>query len=215
MSGKHLSIEPAFEIEPGAWPRPADHPYPAALDARTSPAKSFVVPILCLLALGSALVSLLASRPEAPISLIGLFAIFVIAASLCAGGLWRARQITGKNEPLIEISARGLSCPGLFAKTVPWSEIYDVRRAGAFVRSSAGGPPGIRIWVRDQNRFEPKGPKTILGMDAGGPRLDYVPLPTLLDVSQRQLYRAIQAHRAHLGRGGHPIPPAAGRAAAA
>jgi hypothetical protein len=218
MSGKHLTFDPAAWTGPTtlAWPDPNDHSYPVALSARTSLVKSFLVPFASVLVLGASLVALLASKPEAPGSLFGLFATLIVAAILCAGGFWRACQIARKNEPLIELSARGLSYPSFLGKTVPWSEIHDVCRVSAFLRSAGSGPPGVRIKIRDMDRFEPKWPKTILGLEVGGTRLDFVPLPTLLDVSQRQLQRAIEAHRAHFGRGGRPPPtPAELHAAAA
>ncbi len=211
MSGKHLTFDPAAWTGPGApaWPDPSDHPYPAALSARASLIKSFLIPIASLLVLGSILVALLVSRPEAPGSLFGLFLTLVVAAFFCAGGFWRACQIARRNEPLIELNARGLSYPSFLGKTVPWSEIHDVCRVSAFLRSAGSGPPGVRIKIRDMDRFEPNWPKAILGMNDSGTRLDFVVLPTLLDLSQGQLYRAIEAHRAHFGRSGRPLPACA------
>ena len=64
---------------------------------------------------------------------------------------------------------------------------------------------GVHVKIRDYERFKPKWAKKILGLDTSGVTIERLPLPRMLDVDPKALFQAIQAHRAHFGRGGRPV----------
>ena len=208
MFGKQITFDPVAWTGPATpdWPKPDDYPMPAPLSARPSLAKHFILPLVSLIVAGLALKSLLTSRPDSLGALVGLPAMLVIAAFFSGVGFWRSRQLMQSNEPSLELSARGLSYPSFIEKTVPWSEVCEVEYVPALLPGRRGRFPGVRVKIRDLDRFGPKWPKTLMGLDVSSFRLEFVPLPGMLDVWPRQLYRAIQAHRAHFGRGGRPLP---------
>jgi hypothetical protein len=208
MLGKQITFDPVAWTGPTTsdWPSPDKYPMPPPLSARPSLAKHLILPAVSLAVAGLALKSLMASRPDSLGGLIGLPVMLVAAAFFTGVGLWRSRQLMQRNEPSVELSARGLSYPSFIEKTVPWSEVYEVEYVSAFLPGRKGRFPGVRVKIRDLDRFGPKWPKTVMGLDVSSFRLEFVPLPGMLDVWPRQLYRAIEAHRAHFGRGGRPLP---------
>lgn len=208
MSDKQqiISDRSAPDAEIPAWPTPSDYPWPTPLSARPSLVKHFLAPMLGLAIVATTLVGVLASRPDEPYSLSGLLLTLAMASLFCGLGYWRASQLMRKNEPLLELSGRGLSLPGLLSGTVPWSEVSEVVYVKGFLPGAKAGAPGISLTIRGSGRFGPKGRKVPLGTDASASPPDHVPLPGRLDVSPSRLYRAIQTHRAHFGRGGHALP---------
>jgi len=209
MSRKPVSFEPSrwTGLDRPGWPDPADHPWPASLTARASLVKHFVAPSLSLAVVALAIAGTLASMPEEPHVLFALLATLVVAGLFCALGYWRARQLVRRNDALVELGAGGLSLPGLFGKTVPWSEVSEVEYVPLLLAGPGEGIPSLRVRIRGVERFGPKSHMPA-GVGTEGVAAGFVPLPELLDVSSRRLHRAIEAHRAHFGRAGRALPGA-------
>src|SRR5262249_36110685 len=138
-----------------AWPKPSDYPWPTPLSARPCLVKHFLAPMVSIVLIAVAMGAVLASWPEQLPSLLGLLVTLALASVFCGLGYWRARQLVRKNEPLVELSGRGLSLPGHLGGTVPWSEVSDVAYVRRFLHG-AGAKPGISVTIRDVGRFGPK-----------------------------------------------------------
>jgi DNA primase len=118
------------------------------------------------------------------------------------GMVRRCYRLVRQRDVALELTARGLSWPGMFEKVIPWSEVSEVVRTREFQRR---GMAGVHVKIRDYERFKPKWVKNFLGLDTSGVTLERIPLPSTLDVDPKALLQAIQAHRAHFGRGGRPV----------
>ena len=93
-------------------------------------------------------------------------------------------------DPRLGYGSRGLAIPELYDEVIPWTEITDV----TFCK------PNLYLTIRDDLRFKP----TQININKPAECAGSVALPTLLDVTPRKLFEAIQAHRAHFGNGGRP-----------
>jgi hypothetical protein len=196
MEAKQISIDPSgwTGMSEPEWPKPGDYPFPGPLRAKESLVKAVSAALICFAIAAPAFIP---GRP----SLVALCGAVAFALFGC-GMLWRTYRLSKKRDVAVELTARGLSWPGTFDKVVPWSEVTDAVRARAFHRR---GLSGVHVKVRDYERFGPKWNKKILGLDTSGVTLEHIPLPRMLDVDPKALFQAIQAHRAHFGRGGRPV----------
>jgi hypothetical protein len=199
MSQEPITFDPSSwtGIRPPQRPNPEDFPYPLPLEARASFPKHFLVSCGMVLfgALPLALVLLrlfvapMRNRPTLDSAEVLIAAaIFMALTALISGAgfamLWQLCRRGVASRPAIEMDAHGLTIPKWFEETIPWSEVIDVRP----------------LRIRDEARFKPTMRRTISTPRRSVPMP--VPLPDLLDVPQRELFRALQAHWAHLGNGG-------------
>lgn len=181
------------------WPKPSDHAQPAPLRAAESPFKATAAAFFCFGIAG------LVFHPPAAAKQPGLLVQFVGAAAAVAGCamLWKCYRLWRQPDVALELTARGLSWPATFEKVIPWSEVTGVAHKRAFALSRRGGA-GVHVQIRDFERFRPKWAKNVWGLDVSQVKLASLPLPRMLDVDPKSLFEAIQAHRAHFGRGGRP-----------
>jgi hypothetical protein len=116
-----------------------------------------------------------------------VFFALIVGAPLVAAGcgtLWMVHRPGVSDEPAVQMNARGLSIPKLYEERIPWSEITDV--------------VGVNLIIRDGARFKPTALRVAETSWCNVP----AKLLDLLDVLQKELINAIQAHRAHFGNGG-------------
>lgn len=175
---------------PTDWPRAADHPLPVAIQARESLSKSIV--LACLLLFLGVLPWLPSSKETqkktAP------------AVVFLLGGLLMARRsfrIYRQPKTVLTLDEHGLTWPGGYRRTIPWSEITWVHHNRVFFLMP--GLPGVFIRVRESLKYGP----TVLGkpVTTGVEGLEGLrPLPWLLDVKPRVIFETIEAYRAHRGR---------------
>lgn len=189
MSDKTIVIDPRAWTGPSPddWPEPQDHAYPQPLQARDSLGKLLTLAVfLGFIGIAGAFSN---KRGVAET----LMAVVLMAASLAA--ISRCLRIRKARAPKLVLDARGLTWPEAFERTIPWNEITHIEHRILF---GMRGVPGLFIRLRDRERFGPKWPQKMLGLDLSKIDVD-LPLPRSLDVSPRKLFRTIQSYRAHFG----------------
>ncbi len=173
---------------PTDWPRAIDHPEPQPVEARESLKKSIFVTSFLLL---------IGVAPWLPFSK-GDFnkaAIVYLLAGLWM--TWRSVRVYRQRRHVLTLDERGLTWPGGYQRTIPWSEITQAHHNRVFFPMPWF--PGVFIRVRDGLRYGP----TVLGkpVTTGVEGLEGIrPLPWLLDVKPRVIISTIEAYRAYLGR---------------
>jgi hypothetical protein len=200
MEAKQISIDPSGwtgTSEP-EWPKPGDYAFPSPLRARESLVKAVFITLICFAI--AVLAFLLGLTPGKP-SLLALCGTVLFVLFGC-GMVLRCYRLARHRDVALELTARGLSWPGMFEKVIPWSEVSEVVRTREFQRR---GMAGVHVKIRDYERFKPRWVKNFLGLDTSGVTLTRLPLPSTLDVDPKALLQAIQAHRSHFGRGGRPV----------
>ena len=195
MSDKPVTFDPAAWTGPplSEWPTPGDHPHPRPITAKQSWIKTAAA--ACLLLAAGCVVFLPGHRKEP-----SLFAQLAAVTALLGGSAlaWKSYRVWRHSEVVLVLDARGMTWPGAFENTVPWSEIVDVDYRKPF--RPGRGIPRLYISVRDRERYKPKWAKTMFGVDLS--KIDAgLPLPRALDVDAKSLFRTIQAYRAHFGKG--------------
>ena len=200
MEAKQISIDPSgwTGMSEPEWPKPGDYAFPSPLRARESLVKAVFITLICFAI--AVLAFLLGLTPGKP-SLLALCGTVLFVLFGC-GMVRRCYRLARQRDVALELTARGLSWPGMFEKVIPWSEVSEVVRTREFQRR---GMAGVHVKIRDYERFKPKWVKNFLGLDTSGVTLERIPLPSTLDVDPKALLQAIQAHRAHFGRGGRPV----------
>ena len=174
---------------PGGWPRASDHPLPKPIEAGESLRKS-IIGACILLYFGIA--QWLPFRQETQKR---------IAPAVVAllGGLWMVRRsfrIYRQPRTVLTVDERGLSWPGGYARTIPWSDITSAHHNRLFFPTP--WLPGVYIRVRDSLGC---GPRTLgWPVTSGIEGLEGLrPLPWMLDVKPRVIFATIQSYRAHYG----------------
>ena len=176
---------------PGGWPRAIDHPEPWPIQARESLTKSIVVASLLLYA---GIAQWLPFSQERHIQIAPAL-VFLLGGLFMAA---RSFRILRQSKTVLMLDERGLTWPGGYERTIPWSEIERAER-NYWVFFPLPWFPGIYISVRDRQRYAPR----FLGMavSASTGNLEGLrPLPWLLDVKSRDIFKAIEAYRAYYGR---------------
>lgn len=191
------------------WPAPRDHPLPPPLEARVSAAKLLASGLFAL-ALAGMIVLMLRDNAQSAEAYAGWRLWVRILAVAGIAGLGVVLLFTGAKalvepRPVVSLMPAGLLVPGLYSRTIPWSEvalvIHDKPRVKIF------GPGRIVMGIRGGSRFGPMTSQDLLpASDPGG--LDVAQLPPALNVPVQGLVARIQAHRAHFGRNGSSDIPA-------
>lgn len=199
MEAKQISIDPSgwTGMSAAEWPKPGDYAHPTPLRTRESLVKAVSIALICF---AIAAPVFLPGRMTGKPSLVAVCgaALFVLFG---CGMLWKCYRLSKRRDVALELTARGLAWPATFDRVIPWSEVTDAVRTRAFQRR---GMAGVHVKIRDYERFKPKWVKNFWGMDTSGVKLERLPLPRMLDIDPKALFQAIQAHRAHFGRGGRP-----------
>ncbi len=205
MPDEPTSIDPTARTGTSGpeWPKPGDHAYPHPLRAKGSLIKAFASACFSLLVAGFAVLAVRPPRNPSWFTYLSVQLVAAVAAVLGSAMLWKSYRLWRRREVALELTARGLAWPGAFEKVIPWSEVVDVVHRRAFALNRRG-MAGVHVKIRDLERFKPKWAKKIWGMDVSQVTLERLPLSGMLDVDPKTLFQAIQAHRAHFGRGGRP-----------
>lgn len=175
------------------WPSPKAYPYPSPLLAKASPGKHFVGGGVAGAISLMALYGMYAPTKSGVMHVLAMGILAFCAAALAVAML-RRYSPQMDNRWLVRIDNSGLWIPSWFGDAVPWGEIENAH----YVPAWAIFVPmrGLHLKVRDESRFGP----TISRQLA-----QFIPFASflwLLDVSQKEMFNSIQAHRAHFGNGG-------------
>jgi len=204
MTQEPITFDPSAwtGMKPRQWPNPVDHPHPLPLEARESWHKRLRVDcsftLLGGLSLGMLLLRLItAPSPKTDgavlvaVVIATAFLVMFLAAITAIGValLWDLYRHGVSSLPVIAMDAHRLTIPRWFEDPIPWSEITDVA-------CPWGG--SIAVTIRDEGRFRPTMLRTLKTSWCSVP----AEVPGQLDISKREIFRAMQAHRAHFGNGG-------------
>lgn len=186
-----------------AWPSPQDHPTPLPLEARTSAVKLLASGAFALV-LAAAMATALYDNAQTDQAYAGWRLWLRVLAAVGIAGLGVTLLVAGVNAVIapsvpVLLGANGLSVPGLYSRTVPWSEVRLVVHDRPRVRLFGSGR--IIIGIRDGARFGRTGSQDLKPATAPG-GLDAAQLPQMLSVPPEGLFARMQAYRAHFGRGG-------------
>ena len=190
---------------PAPWPAPQDYPLPVPLEARASAAKLLASGLFALVLAGMIAVMLRENAQSAEAYEGWRLWVRILAVAGIAG-LGVVILIAGVNalmqrQPLVSLMPAGLLVPGLYSRTVPWSEILLVIHEKPRVKIF--GPGRIVMGIKDGSRFGPMTSQDLLpASEPGG--LDAAQLPPVLNVPVDSLFARIQGYRAHFGRSGSP-----------
>ena len=177
------------------WPDPKDYPYPRAVHARASPYKHAIACVGLFLVTLSAVKEVYEPSKPGMMRMAGLALGGLGAAVGCCFMLRQFYRAGTSAQLAVAMDGRGLSIPVWFEKVVPWSEIVDARYGPWWHRHHSRG---MHITIRNEARFKP----TAARAHPNGPL--FTSFPQLLTESQKDLYEAIQAYRAHFGNSGRP-----------
>jgi len=199
MSREPITFDPSAwtGMSSRLWPSPKDHPYPRPLQARASSRNSILFGCGMLLVTGvSGLIWWYADRsPKA-----AYIALLYVACALVPFSYAWSEWKKGSRRFEIEMNADGLKIPECFDEKVPWSEVTHVDYRH----------PSLTVEIRDEDRFKPTDSRSVATWKHAMACPNSGPLPAGvpggLEVPPKVLFEALQAHRAHFGRGGQPSP---------
>jgi hypothetical protein len=119
--------------------------------------------------------------------------ILALGAAALAVAMLRWYSPLNDHQWRVKMDSSGLHIPSWYEEAVPWSEV----ESAAYIPVAMPVPMrGLHVKVRDESRFKPTSSR---------PLSQFVPFGSflwLLDVPQKKMFEAIQAHRAHFGNGG-------------
>jgi len=185
------------------WPDPRDHPLPAPLEARTSATKLLASGLFAL-ALAGMIAVMLRENAQTAQAYEGWRLWIRILVVIGVAGLGVTILVAGINAimnpvPLVSLLPAGLLVPGLYSRTVPWSEVMLVVHDKPRVKML--GPGRIVMGIRDGGRFGRVASQDLKpASEPGG--LDAAQLPQILTVPVEDLFVRLQSYRAHFGRVG-------------
>jgi hypothetical protein len=176
------------------WPSPKDYPRPNPLRAKASLTKHLVSSgAVSLLGL-TALHQMYAPSKPGVLRWVGMGFFFLSAAAYTFVTLLRAYGSRNQDHWFVAMDSHGLSIPSWFEEAVPWSEIDHAEYIAMWdIRTPVRG---LLLTVKDERRFGPTGSRPWSQL------MPFVGVLWMLDVSQKEMLDAIQAHRAHFGNGG-------------
>lgn len=193
-----MSREPST-VDAGAWtgmsdwPSPKDYPRPSPLYAKPSTGKHLIASGFAV-ALGLVAVQeFYAPAKPGTVRWLSMGLTIFATVAFAFVTLRRLYRSSGTQQWLVRMDSSGLSIPGWFEDVVPWSEIEQADYLPVWTPVPARG---LHITVRDESRFRP----TIRRQ--WSPLIPFANILWLLDVPQKEMFVAIQAHRAHFGNGG-------------